>query len=231
MNSVKRVLWGIVLILIGLLWALEACGVIDFNFFFDGWWTLFLVVPCLIGLITDHDKRGNFIGLLIGVALFLVCNDILSMEMFWSLLIPTVIIVIGIWLVFGNKLTAKREKARKKAEEKLHEKGERLQEYCATFSSVEVDFHEKLFSGASLTAVFGGVKCDLRNAVFEGDAVIRVCAIFGGIDILLPENADVNITVTQIFGGVSNKAHCKASENTPTVHLDGYCIFGGVDLK
>ncbi len=29
---------------------------------FDGWWTLFIIVPCAIGLITDRDKTGSIIG-------------------------------------------------------------------------------------------------------------------------------------------------------------------------
>ena len=39
---------------------------------------------------------------------------------------------------------------------------------------------EKKFNGANLTAVFGGVKCDLRNAIIEEDALINACSVFGG---------------------------------------------------
>lgn len=88
-----------------------------------------------------------------------------------------------------------------------------------------------MFEGAELTAVFGGVRCDLRNAEINRDCVIDVSAIFGGIDIYLPPQVNVKINSTSIFGGMSDKKHQNSKDNTVTVYVNGTCMFGGVDIQ
>ena len=71
MSNLSKILWGIVFIVIGIIIGLNALGVTNINIFFDGWWTLFIIIPCLIGLF-DNDsegKTGNLIGIVIGVIL------------------------------------------------------------------------------------------------------------------------------------------------------------------
>ena len=75
MKKAKSILWGLVLAAAGVLLGLRALDIVDFSIFFDGWWTLFLIVPCAIGLVTDRDKTGNLVGLAIGVFLLLGCPD------------------------------------------------------------------------------------------------------------------------------------------------------------
>ena len=80
MKSFGKVLWGIVLIVVGLIIGGNALGITNINIFFDGWWTLFIIVPCFIGLFKEREKTGNIIGLLIGIALLLCCQDILDFD-------------------------------------------------------------------------------------------------------------------------------------------------------
>ena len=75
--KIKNILWGLVLIIIGILLGLNSLEIIKFNIFFSGWWTLFIIIPSFIGLITDLDKTSNFIGLLIGCFLLLAYLDII----------------------------------------------------------------------------------------------------------------------------------------------------------
>ena len=107
MKKASSILWGIVLIAAGVIWALNEFNLTDINFFFDGWWTLFIIIPCGIGLFTEREKTGNIIGIAIGVFLLLCCQEILSFSMLWKLLVPAVIVIIGLKMVltglFGNK--------------------------------------------------------------------------------------------------------------------------------
>ena len=61
MKKAGSVLLGIVLIAAGVIWALNEFNVTNINVFFDGWWTLFIIVPCAIGLFTEREKTGNII--------------------------------------------------------------------------------------------------------------------------------------------------------------------------
>ena len=60
-------------------------------------------------------------------------------------------------------------------------------------------FDGEKFIGADLTAVFGGVKCDLRNAIIESDVVINASSTFAGIEIYVPSDVEVKIKSNSIF--------------------------------
>ena len=226
MKKISSILWGLVLIAAGTLFALNAFGITDIHVFFDGWWTLFIIVPCGIGLFSEREKTGNIIGLLIGIFLLLCCQDVLSFEMFWKLAIPTIIVVIGIKMVFGGLFGGEASEIFRK----MKENGKEPKVGCATFSGQNLNYDSEVFEGAELNAVFGGVKCDLRNAIIEKDCAIQFSAVFGGITILVPENVNVKVNSNSLFGGVSNKT-TRSKEYTVTIYVSGTCMFGGVEIK
>ena len=225
MKKIGSVILGIILIAIGAVFALNALNITDIDIFFDGWWTLFIIVPCTIGLFTEREKTGNIIGVAIGVFLLLCCQDILSFSMFWKLLVPAIIVIVGLKMVltglFGNKAN--------EIMKKLRSEGKNPKADCAVFSGCEVNYDGEVFEGAELTAVFGGVDCDLLNAIIEKDCAIQVSAIFGGIDIFVPAGINVKVNSNSIFGGVSNKT--AVHQNAPTIYVTGTCMFGGVEIK
>lgn len=226
MKRLNRILWGIVLVALGVIFALNAFDIIKVDVFFDGWWTLFIIVPCGIGLFSENDKSGNLIGLLIGVLLLLSCQGILTTATIWKLIIPVIIIFIGLKLIFGGMFGNKAEKIFSK----MKDNGEEPKVSCAVFSGQNLNFNGEVFKGAEFTAVFGGLKCDLRGAVIENDCAINVSAIFGGITIYVPSYVNVKINSNSIFGGISNKA-INSQANSITVYVSGTCMFGGVDIK
>ena len=227
MKKIGNILWGIVLIVIGLIIGGNALGITNINIFFDGWWTLIIIIPCFLGLFKEREKTGNIIGLLIGIVLLLMCQDVLDFDLVWKLLLPAILVAIGISMIFKDVIGGKVNKEIKKLDEKRN--GEN--QYCAPFSEQNVNFNGENFKGADLTAVFGGVKCDLRNAIIDSDVVINASSIFGGIDIYVPSNVKVKVKSNSIFGGVSNKAYNQPEENSKTIYINGKALFGGVEIK
>ena len=225
MKKASSILWGIVLIAAGAVFALNALNITNIDVFFDGWWTLFIIVPCAVGLFTEREKTGNIIGIAVGVFLLLCCQDILSFSMLWKLLVPAIIVIIGLKMVF-NGLFGNRAN---EIITKIKQDGGNTKVGCATFSGCNLNYDGDVFEGAELSAVFGGVKCDLRNAIIEKDCAIQVSAIFGGVDILVPENINVKVTSNSIFGGISNKT--SPHKAAPTIYISGTCMFGGVEIK
>ena len=225
MKRISSIIWGLVLIAVSAVLVLNAFEITSIEIFFDGWWTLFIIVPSLVGLFTGHDKTSNIIGLLIGTFLLLVCQNILDFDIIWKLAVPVIIAVIGIKMIFGG---IGRNRGFIKS---MEANGNDIKTGFAAFSGQDINFDNEIFKGAEFTAVFGGIKCDLRNAVFEGDTVINACCIFGGTDILLPDNVNIKVNSNSLFGGIDNKKHQNSSDNQYTVYLNGTCIFGGVDVK
>lgn len=226
MNNVKNILWGIALVVIGVIIGLNTMNVVNIDIFFDGWWTLFIIVPCFIGLFTDNDKTGNIIGLFVGVILLLGMQNIIDFNLIWKLLLPSIIVIIGLSLIFKNTFNSKINDEIKK----LNGKNTKDNEYCATFSEQRIDIPNEEFKGATLNSVFGSITCDLREAKIKEDVVINTSAIFGGIDIIVADDVNIKIKSNSIFGGVDNKK--KNNEDKKyTIYVNANCLFGGVNIK
>ncbi len=225
MKKFGNLLWGLVFIILGLIFALNILGIANINIFFDGWWTLFIIIPCLIGFIKGPERIGDFIGLVIGIALLLCTQGILRFDMVIKLSIPFTLIMVGIYFIFKDSIN-------KKVTDKIKELNRTgLKEYAATFGENKINMQNEEFDGADLTAVFGAVDMDLRGAIIKKEQVINVTAIFGGVEIKVPENINVKVKSTSIFGGVGNKINNSKEENVPTIYVNAFCMFGGADIK
>jgi len=224
MKNIKNLSWGLLLIVIGVIFGLNALEITNINIFFDGWWCFFIIVPCFIDLFQEEEKTGNMIGLLIGIILFLACQDLIDFSLIWKLLIPSILVITGLSIIFKDFLNNKIKNEIKKIDK------DNNQEYYATFSSQNIVFDDE-FKGSDLNAIFGGIKCDLRNATFKDNTLIEATAIFGGITIYVPSDVNVKVTSTSIFGGTSDNRSKKNKDAKKTLYIKTMCLFGGVDIK
>lgn len=221
MKRTSKILWGIVLIVVGVIFGLNALEITNINIFFDGWWCLFIIVPCFIDLFKDEDKTGDIIGLVIGGALFLACQDFISFKMIFKLAIPFIIVMFGVSLLLKGFIVSGNSK-------KIENKKDTGEIY-ATFSGEKLNYAKEKFDGVNLNAIFGGIELDLRDAIIKEDVVINTTAVFGGVDIMVPDDVNVKVVSSSIFGGTSNKS--KNSEGKVTIYINTTCIFGGVEIK
>ncbi|MFC0627814.1 DUF1707 SHOCT-like domain-containing protein [Kribbella deserti] len=80
--------------------------------------------------------------------------------------------------------------------------------------------------------VFGGYDLDMTDAVFEGrEVVVRAFAIFGGVDITVPDGVQVRNQGVGIFGGFGGWGGGGTRDidpNAPTLVVKGLALFGGV---
>lgn len=106
MNKTIGIIFGALVVLAGVIYGLSSLGVgIDISF--DGWWTLFIIVPCIGGLFTSRDKFGNAVGLAVGILLLLAARDVITYKIVWKLILTAVIILIGVKMIIK---TARGEK-------------------------------------------------------------------------------------------------------------------------
>ena len=223
MNNLNKTIWGIFLIIIGLILGLNALSITNINIFFDGWWTLFIIIPSIIGLLEKEEKASNIIGLVIGISFLLSAQDIIKLELILKLIAPFILVAIGISLLFGNNL-------KNKVSEKLKNINKNdLENIIATFSEQKINKDNEIFKGANLDAIFGSITLDLTNSKLE-KAIIKASSIFGGINIILPKDANVKIKSTPIFGSITNKIR-NNTDNKTIVYIDSFCMFGGIDIK
>jgi hypothetical protein len=88
------------------------------------------------------------------------------------------------------------------------------------------------FRGADLLAIMGGLEIDLRKAAINGEAVIDLFVMWGGIEIRVPEDWTVTSHVVPLMGGVEDKTRPPQTAH-PQHHLvlRGVALMGGVEIK
>ena len=226
MKDYTKYIIGFLLIFIGLILVLNAFGITNINLFFSGWWTLFIIIPSLVGLINDKEKTSSLIFLIIGVWLFLAERDLIEYELLIKLLLPVILISIGLLLVFKDVLSINGKEIKK-----INANNKESNNYIAVFGSQDLKFEDEKVENLDLKSLFGGIKLDLRDAKIEKDIVINTLSVFGGIDIYVPDDVKVKVSSTPFFGGVEVKRGKQSSKKEITIYLNSVCIFGGVDVK
>jgi predicted membrane protein len=80
--------------------------------------------------------------------------------------------------------------------------------------------------------VFGGAELDLREARLESHEVtIDVKAVFGGVDIVVPDDVIAIVDGTAVFGGFDDKVSTnQPATGAPVVRIGGKAVFGGVSV-
>ena len=98
----------------------------------------------------------------------------------------------------------------------------------ATFGPLDFASTAASFRGGSVTTWFGGGVVDLRKARIDaGGATIRVNALFGGGNLVVPDDWRVETHIVGIGGVGDSRRDVNPPAGGPTLRLEGTAIFGG----
>jgi predicted membrane protein len=221
-----RIFSGLLIILIGVLFLLGNLGKLDIGEVFSTYWPLILVFIGLWHLIAYEFRRTGLavILILIGVFFMLVNLDLIRGRV-WIYFWPLLIIAVGLWLIFRPRFKPLKEKAPEIKEKDL--------DAFIIFSGIKRRFSTPEFRGGKATAIFGGVDLDFTQAgLAENKATIELTAVFGGIEVLAPNDWEVVVDSSSIFGGVEDKRKAvPPAETKATLFVRATAIFGGIEIK
>lgn len=227
----KRITFGIILIAIGGLFLLNTLDVIDFHasrIIFSFPFILFVVGI----LILINSSKKVFGGILTGVGSFLLIPRIFPDIHYGSnLIVPLLFITLGLYLIFRH--------TQKKNHSDIDDYDYKIKkdtiDDVSIFGGGTKVITSDSFKGGSITAIFGGSEIDLTNCkLAEGTNILDIVAIFGGTTIIVPKNWNIQLNVTPLFGGFSNKAFKVPNleiDKTRILIVKGVTIFGGGEVK
>ncbi|MBU0997201.1 MAG: hypothetical protein KKE16_04060 [Firmicutes bacterium] len=96
MEKSNRKVLGVILLIFGALFLLNRLNIFTVDIFFNGWWTLLLIIPAILSMLKQGVTLGNGILLGLGVFLFLDQNG-------WNLsdyVLPSILIIVGLVILF-----------------------------------------------------------------------------------------------------------------------------------
>ncbi len=95
--------WGVLMIVGGILLAGKILHWFEFELFFNGWWTLFLIIPSAVNFMTGQKSRSRALkGLVIGVLLLMAVQGFIEYHMLFPLLIAAFLIMKGCRMMFSG---------------------------------------------------------------------------------------------------------------------------------
>lgn len=214
---------GIILIALGAGFLLDQLDIISFTTLISIYWPVFII---LIGanhtFTKGHSTSWGIVLILVGLFFLLRNLDLFPSDIgkyFW----PVLLIVIGVVIIFGRP-----------RHDGLARYKDDILNHFVVFSGLEGKCVSKDFKGGSATVVFGGIDIDLRDAnLSEEGAFLDLVAVFGGIDLKVPDNWKVIVKGTPIFGGWENKTRTpdNPGENQPTLNIKCLVMFGGMGVE
>ena len=230
MKQIKPIIWGIAIIALGIIFGGNALGLFNLDIFFDGWWTLFIIIPSVVSLITDKDKIMSLGFIAVGVILLLAAQDVFSYDVAWKVILAIFLVAAGLSIIIKSIFHSKNDQEVAKKVAEATKDGKTMDSQFAAFSGSDRVYKDEVFAGSNVSAIFGGVNLDLRNAKFEKDTVIKAFALFGGIDIKVPEDVKVKLKSGFIFGGISDDRKSASEKGKYTIYIDAAGGFGGVTI-
>ena len=224
-NFLIRAFFGITIAALGGVLLLRNLEIIKFDSWNVFWGTVWAAGLVLAGLMTIFSSRRASLrvwGLLlmtIGVSIGLGAYGVINISI-WKIFWPVMLIAIGLMVSIGS---GGRKRSKKSAA--ADSGSEKIAIFYGEESRVKGDY-----TGGSVTAIFGGVELDLRQAKVKDGAVIDVFTFCGGVNINMPDDVIVKNEVHGILGGSEDKTVSKSSAKK-TIYLRGECVLGGLEVK
>lgn len=195
-------------------------------------WQMLLIAIGLTQIAKKGSGSGGYILILVG-AIFLLPDFFDLSFNTRQLLFPAILIGIGLIILFRS--TGKWQNSWEKRFKSGEISDMDMIDANHIFGGGDYHITSENFKGGRINCVFGGGKYDFRKAnLADGVVVLEVSMVFGGLEIIVPNDWNVKVEVDSILGGFSQKnLDYLAPKNDfkGQLIIRGSAIFGGGELK
>jgi len=191
-------------------------------YYLFSWKSILIIIG---GSMLITGRKEGIIFLAIGS--FFLLPDLFFMPYFqirdWW---PLILIIIGIVIILRRRDHVNRRPG---------DSSDDFVDETSIFGGSEKSFSSQNFRGGKITSIFGGSEIDFSEAKMQGDEIIiDVFCMFGGNNMIIPNEWTVINETFVIFGGVADKRRrsaSKANNLNKVLRIKGLVIFGGAEIK
>ena len=237
-GSEKRLYFGIILIVLGVILILERLNLIPesmADLLIS--WQMLLVGIGVLSIIGGNRTAGTILIVIGGT--FLIPEIITVPHEIRRIYWPLILVAIGISILFRQrdhrKIGIITEPAPEVTPDYSFNNMNSFDDFVI-FGGREIFINSQALAGGKATSIFGGIEFDLRKAnLQQGGAVIDCVSVFGGCGFKIPMDWNVRNEVTTIFGAFTDKRGDTYSEKyydpSKTLVIKGISMFGGIEVK
>ena len=225
----SQVFLGLGVIGLGIVLLLDNLGYIEFRHAWRYWPALIMLWGGVKLLEASSPHERVTFGAITLIAALLLLNRLglsfLNIHLFW----PLALILAGVAVVYRATLGRRVKNVAMQVDSDTSDT-DNVVDVIAILGGFERRISAPAFRGGEVTAIMGGCELDLRGSSLEGDAVLNVFAVMGGITIKVPPGWTVILQGTPIMGGFEEKT-AVPPDNTRRLVIKGYAIMGGVAVR
>lgn len=208
--------FGLLFVALGIVLLLDEAGSVEAWEVVEGWWPTVLVTAGVAQWVTrPRNPVGGAVLVTVGVGLLAWTLDLIeSLALLW----PVLLIGLGIWLLTGRGGT----------------RGSAVPwegEVVAVFDDRRVSAPAGPWGGQSITAVFGDVELDLREARLAEGSELQVTTVFGDVRLAVPPDWRLVVSGPELFGEVRLTSTDEAPAHAPVLKIRVALVFGDLRVR
>lgn len=217
METNRKSIFGVVLIILGTYFLLENLDVIDINlpwYFFT--WQMLLIGLGFFNLLTGNRKAAL---VLFSIGVFFLLPEFLDFDIrdFW----PVLLIFLGVSFFLRNKDSSSLSSDANSFDD------------LTVFGSNEKSITSLQFQGGKTSTIFGSTLLDFRETQLgDTESIVNVFTLFGSTELIVPRDWEVLSEVTPILASFEDK---RGSNNNPgggkKLIIKGLATFGSIEVR
>jgi predicted membrane protein len=213
---------GIGVLAVGAILLLDNFGFVESENLFDWWPALFILVGISHFVRPKGSRRYTAASVFIFIGAVLLLSNLGYIAFgIWDLW-PVILVIAGLGLILKP----------------FRQRGVNIADDSGVFESTAIlggstrRLSAANFQGGDATAIMGGCEIDLRDCGSEGGpAEIDTFAFWGGVEIKVPEDWEVQVKGLAILGAYGDETRTIEGDGHKVLVVTGMAIMGGVDIK
>jgi predicted membrane protein len=213
---------GMGVLAVGAILLLDNFGLLEAENLFDYWPVLFILVGISHFVRPRGSRRYTAGTIFIFVGAVLLMSNLGYISFGIRDLWPVILVIVGLSLILKP----------------FRRRGVNIDDDTGVFEATAIlgGSNRRLsvanFQGGDATAMMGGCEIDLRDCGSEGGpAEIDTFAFWGGIEIKVPGDWEVQVKGLAILGGYSDDTRTIEGAGRKVLVITGTAIMGGVEIK
>lgn len=231
----KNVVLGVLIVIVGVAFLLSNLGIIScaLSHIIISWQMLLILLG--IGNLSRRRYIGGLLLIAVGVVFLMprlstTLGFYYSAAMLHAVIWPLVVIAIGLIIIF-HKRQFHHHCRYNEMKSKIDSNNGKV-DYNLIMNGIDEVFLQPVFHGGEISTIMGGAKLDLRRTSLpEGDTVLKISSICGGVTLLIPLEWNVEIKSDSILGGFADHRHGNGACVNRRLIIEASFIFGGGSIE
>ena len=221
-----RIFWGLLLIVLGVLFLFDQMGRLDFGDLVGHYWpVVFILIGISILLSNNFQNVGSGIFFILFGAFFLLIRMRIFDQTVWHFVWPLAIIGVGLWILIRPAWHPDKKKINEMTSDDLA--------ISQVLSGTSRKVESQNFKGGKADVVLGSAEVDFRGARLSGgQATLLLSVVLGNIELTVPHEWQVVLEGTPVLGSMdSHKKTIPDAEKTGTLFIKGSAVLGSIEVK